>query len=49
MGRLFIEALGFRDYFLLMGIILVTSMIILLANLVADVVYGVVDPRIRYD
>jgi peptide/nickel transport system permease protein len=49
MGRLFIEALGLRDYFVLMGIILVTSMIILLANLVADVVYGIVDPRIRYD
>jgi peptide/nickel transport system permease protein len=49
MGRLFIEALGDRDYFLLMGIILVTSMIILLANLLADVVYAVVDPRIRYD
>jgi len=49
MGRMFIEALGNRDYFLLMGILLVTSMIILLANLVADVVYGVVDPRIRYD
>jgi peptide/nickel transport system permease protein len=48
MGRLFIEALGDRDYFLLMGIILVTSMIILLANLLADVVYGIVDPRIRY-
>lgn len=48
MGRLFIEALGDRDYFLLMGIILVTSMIILLANLIADVVYAVVDPRIRY-
>ncbi len=49
MGRLFIEALNGRDYFLLMGIILVTSMIILLANLLADVVYGIVDPRIRYN
>ena len=49
MGRLFIEALGDRDYFLLMGIIMVTSMIILLANLLADVIYGIVDPRIRYD
>ena len=49
MGRLFIEALGDRDYFLLMGIIMVTSIIILIANLLADVVYGIVDPRIRYD
>ena len=49
MGRLFIESLNERDYFVLMGLILVTSIIILLANLLADVVYGIVDPRIRYD
>jgi peptide/nickel transport system permease protein len=49
MGRLFIEALNGRDYFLLMGIIMVTAIIILIANLIADVVYGIVDPRIRYD
>lgn len=49
MGQLFIEAVGARDYFLLMGLLLVTSVIILIANLIADVVYGLVDPRIRYD
>jgi peptide/nickel transport system permease protein len=32
-----------------MGLLLVTSLIILLANLLADVIYAVVDPRIRYD
>jgi peptide/nickel transport system permease protein len=49
MGRLFIESLNIRDYFVLMGLILVSSSFILLANLLADVVYGIVDPRIRYD
>lgn len=49
MGQLFIEAVGSRDYFVLMGLLLVTSVIILVANLIADVVYGLVDPRIRYD
>jgi peptide/nickel transport system permease protein len=49
MGRLYIESIGNRDYFVLMGLILVTSTIILLANLLADVMYGIVDPRIRYD
>ena len=49
MGRLFIESVNARDYFVLMGLLLVTSIIILLANLIADVVYGIVDPRIRYD
>lgn len=48
MGRLFIESLGTSDYFVLMAILLLTSIMILLANLVADVLYAVADPRIRY-
>jgi ABC-type dipeptide/oligopeptide/nickel transport system permease component len=32
-----------------MGILLITSTIIVIFNLVADVLYAVVDPRIRYD
>jgi peptide/nickel transport system permease protein len=49
MGRLFIDSVNSRDYFVLMGLLLVTSIFILLANLLADVLYAVVDPRIRYD
>jgi len=49
MGRLFIDSVGARDYFVLMGLLLVTSVFILLANLLADVLYAVIDPRIRYD
>jgi peptide/nickel transport system permease protein len=49
MGRLFIESINQRDYFVIMGLLLVTSIITLFANLLADVVYAVVDPRIRYD
>ncbi len=49
MGRLFIDAIGARDYFVIMGLLLVTSIITLFANLLADVIYAVVDPRIRYD
>lgn len=49
MGLLFIEGVNARDYFLLMGLILVTSLLIIVFNLVADVLYAVVDPRIRYD
>ncbi len=33
----------------LMGLILITSTLVVFFNLVADVVYAVVDPRIRYD
>lgn len=49
MGLLFIEGVNARDYFLLMGLILITSVLVVIANLIADVLYAVVDPRIRYD
>ena len=48
MGLLFIEGINARDYFLLMGLIMITSVLVVVANLVADVVYAIVDPRIRY-
>lgn len=49
MGRLFIESINSSDYFVLMGLLLIASVLVLVANLVADVVYAVIDPRIRYD
>jgi ABC-type dipeptide/oligopeptide/nickel transport system permease component len=49
LGRLFITSVTDRDYFVLMGLLLVSTVFILLANLLADVLYGIVDPRIRYD
>jgi peptide/nickel transport system permease protein len=48
-GLLFITGVTDRDYFLLMGLILITSFLVVFFNLVADVVYAIVDPRIRYD
>jgi peptide/nickel transport system permease protein len=48
MGRLFWDAATRLDYPILMGIIVVSAVLIILANLVADVMYGYLDPRIRY-
>lgn len=48
MGRLYFEAILARDYFLVMGILLISSFLVVLMNLVADVVYAWADPRIRY-
>jgi peptide/nickel transport system permease protein len=48
MGRLFFEGISSRDYFLLMGIVLIGSVFVVVMNLVADVIYAVADPRIRY-
>ena len=47
MGRLFYAAAERRDYGLLMAIIMITSALIILANIVADLVYALLDPRIR--
>jgi peptide/nickel transport system permease protein len=48
-GRLFVQAMFARDYPVLMGILLMGSLTVIIFNLVADVVYGLLDPRIRYE
>jgi peptide/nickel transport system permease protein len=48
-GRLFVQAMFARDYPLLMGILLLGSLMVIVFNLVADILYGLLDPRIRYD
>lgn len=48
MGRLTIEAINQRDYPVLMGITLIAAVLVAVGNLLADIAYSVVDPRIRY-
>lgn len=48
MGRLFYDSLTKRDYPVLMGILLLGAMLIVIGNLVADILYGILDPRIKY-
>ncbi len=47
-GRLLTEAVFFRDYPLIMGIFIIVSLSVVIANLVTDVIYAVIDPRITY-
>ena len=47
-GRLFIESMDGRDYPMLMGLMMMGSVAIILANIVADLAYAALDPRIRY-
>jgi len=49
MGSLFMDAVTARDYPMIMGINLVSAIVVLGANLLTDLAYSVVDPRIRYD
>ena len=47
-GRLAFESALQRDYPVLMALVMIGSSLIIVGNLIADVLYGVVDPRIRY-
>lgn len=49
MGLYFIRALGDRDVYPIMAWLMLTSVIVVAFNLLADVMYGWLDPRIRYD
>jgi peptide/nickel transport system permease protein len=49
MGRLFYNAATSRDYPILLAILIIGAGIVILSNLMADIVYALLDPRIRYD
>ena len=48
MGSLMFSAVGDRDYNVVMGVTVVMALAVLLTSLLLDVVYGFVDPRVRY-
>jgi peptide/nickel transport system permease protein len=47
LGTLTVEALSARDYPVLQGIFLLVAISVVIANLIADIVYSVLDPRVR--
>ena len=49
MGRLFFNALGQFDFPLLMGYLMMVSVLVVFFNIVADVAYAWLDPRVKYD
>jgi ABC-type dipeptide/oligopeptide/nickel transport system permease component len=48
MGKYFVTSIGNRDYPVIMGTILLYAFCLVLANLVVDLTYAWLDPRIRY-
>lgn len=48
MGGLFFQSLESRDYPVLLAILTIGGLLVIAFNLIADVLYGVMDPRIRY-
>jgi peptide/nickel transport system permease protein len=49
MGFFFIQSLNNLDLYAVMGYLLITAILVVFFNLVADILYGFLDPRIRYD
>ena len=48
MGRYLLEAVQYRDYPVIQGLNLIFATVIVLANLIVDLLYGWLDPRVRY-
>lgn len=48
MGRYLLEAVQYRDYPVIQGLNLIFAVVIILANLIVDLLYGWLDPRVRY-
>jgi peptide/nickel transport system permease protein len=48
MGSLYLDGIDGRDYPLIMGLTFILAIVILLANLLTDLAYALIDPRIRY-
>ena len=46
-GRYFVDSVRSRDYSVVMGITVLTSVVIVLANMLVDILYGILDPRTR--
>jgi ABC-type dipeptide/oligopeptide/nickel transport system permease component len=49
MGKYFVTSIGNRDYPVIMGTILLYAVFLVLANLIVDLMYAYLDPRIRYE
>ena len=49
MGRLMVQAVFQRDFPVVQGCVLVMASAVLLINFITDILYAVLDPRIRYD
>ena len=49
MGRLLVDSIGLRDYEVVQALILFFSAEYMLINLLADILYGIINPRVRYE
>jgi ABC-type dipeptide/oligopeptide/nickel transport system permease component len=48
LGRLMIDSIEIRDYTMIQAVVVVYAVLMLAINLLVDVLYAVIDPRVRY-
>lgn len=48
-GRYFVQGALNRDYTLVMGVVILSASLIIVMNIIVDVLYGLLDPRVRYE
>jgi peptide/nickel transport system permease protein len=48
LGKLIVGALNQRDYTMLQGMMVIYTIIVVIVNLVTDLTYGLIDPRVKY-
>ena len=48
LGKFFVQSSFNRDYTLIVGVVIVYSVILVIANLIVDIIYALLDPRIAY-
>lgn len=49
MGRLFFDSLQANDWNIVMAILFITAILVVIATLIGDVLYTIIDPRIRFE
>ena len=49
MGRLLVDSIAFRDYPVIQGLLMLFAFQYVIINLIVDLLYGVINPKIRYD
>ncbi|MGM0571019.1 ABC transporter permease [Marinobacter sp.] len=49
LGELLLQSVNTRDYPIITGIFLITGVVVMLVNLLVDMCYGLLDPKVRYD
>ena len=49
LGRLLVDSIGYRDYPVIQGLLMIFALQYVLINLIVDMLYGVINPKIRYD